>query len=70
MSEACLHTHECELFGLLVARVVQDVYDWTGPFSHIFCRFFGGLSANTYIDIADWSIMFQIYMRRCQSSCM
>ena len=26
---------EPEIFGLLVVRVVQKVYDKTGPFSHI-----------------------------------
>ena len=41
VSEACLHTHECNLFGLLVAWVVQNVYDRTDPFSHFLCSFWG-----------------------------
>ena len=41
VSEACLHTREHEMFGLLVAWVVQKVYSKTGPFSHNWCSFFG-----------------------------
>ena len=37
MPEPCLYAREREIFGLLLARVVQKVYK-TGPFSHILCR--------------------------------
>ena len=53
MSEACLHTREREIFGLLVARVVQKVYGKTGPFSNILCGFFRAI--RRYIDHADRS---------------
>ena len=54
LHDACLHTREYKLFGLLSAQVVQNVYGRTDSFSHILCSFFR-LSANTYIDHADWS---------------
>ena len=53
VSEACLHTREREIFGLLLARVVQKVYGKTGPFSHILCIFFRAI--RRYIDRADRS---------------
>ena len=55
VSETCLHTPECKLFGLLVARVVQNVYDRADHFHIFLCSFFfeGGLSANTCIDHAE-----------------
>ena len=53
VSEACLHTREREIFGLLTARVVQKVYGKTGPFSHILCSFFQAI--RRYIDRTDRS---------------
>ena len=69
VSEACLHTREREIFGLLLARVVQNVYGKTGPFSHILCLFFRAI--RRYIDRADRSRrnkMWQNFVRGCRSS--
>ena len=69
VSEACLHTREREIFGLLVARVVQKVYGKTGPFSHILCSFFRAI--RWYIDRADRSRrnkMWQNFVGGCRSS--
>ena len=68
-SEARLHTREREIFGLLVARVVQKVYGKTGPFSHILCSFFRAI--RRYIDRADRSRrnkMWQNFVGGCRSS--
>ena len=46
--EACLHTPGCNLFGLLVAQIVQHVYDWTDPFLHNLCSFFGAINWYVY----------------------
>ena len=51
VSEARLHTHECKIFGLLVAQVLQKVCDKTGQFSHILCSFFRAI--RRYINRAD-----------------
>ena len=51
--KASLHTREREIFGLLLARVVQKVYGKTGQFSHILCLFFRAI--RRYIDRADRS---------------
>ena len=50
MPEACLHARECEIFGLLLVRVVQKAYDKTGPFSHILYSF--SRAIHRYIDRA------------------
>ena len=65
LSEARPHTCEPKIFGLLVAQVVQKVYDKTGPFSHILYSAFE-LSAD--IDHADQSRCNKLFVQGCRSS--
>ena len=61
--ETSLYAHECEIFGLLVARVVQKVYDNTGLF---FVQFFKAI--RWIANHADWfrhNKMFQTFVRGC-----
>ena len=51
LSEASVHTRECKMFGLFVARVVQKVSNKTGPFSCFVYSYFPAICQ--YIDHTD-----------------